>query len=154
MLIAWVTPRSPSGHDAPLAQLVEQLTLNQWVRGSSPRRCTIDEALLRRSDGPLISHPLRNERADERIWKILFAEARSARRGSESPEVHHPRKWKSVSLTQRVHLFPFRTQKLSFAVPTILAWRRAGKISQSRHKAYRKALRFPVCLIFLLSSVG
>ena len=24
---------------APLAQLVEQLTLNQWVRGSSPRRC-------------------------------------------------------------------------------------------------------------------
>ena len=26
--------------NAPLAQLVEQLTLNQWVRGSSPRRCT------------------------------------------------------------------------------------------------------------------
>ena len=25
---------------APLAQLVEQLTLNQWVRGSSPRGCT------------------------------------------------------------------------------------------------------------------
>ena len=30
----------PKGN-APLAQLVEQLTLNQWVRGSSPRRCTI-----------------------------------------------------------------------------------------------------------------
>ena len=30
----------PRGHNAPLAQLVEQLTLNQWVRGSSPRRCT------------------------------------------------------------------------------------------------------------------
>lgn len=30
-------------HDknAPLAQLAEQLTLNQWVRGSSPRGCTI-----------------------------------------------------------------------------------------------------------------
>ena len=26
--------------DAPLAQLVEQLTLNQWVPGSSPWRCT------------------------------------------------------------------------------------------------------------------
>ena len=26
--------------DAPLAQLVEQLTLNQWVLGSSPRRRT------------------------------------------------------------------------------------------------------------------
>ena len=25
---------------APLAQLVEQLTLNQWVQGSSPWRCT------------------------------------------------------------------------------------------------------------------
>ena len=32
--------RFPRGN-APLAQLVEQLTLNQWVRGSSPRRCTI-----------------------------------------------------------------------------------------------------------------
>ena len=27
--------------NAPLAQLVEQLTLNQWVLGSSPRWCTI-----------------------------------------------------------------------------------------------------------------
>ena len=26
--------------NAPLAQLVEQLTLNQWARGSSPRRRT------------------------------------------------------------------------------------------------------------------
>ena len=25
---------------APLAQMVEQLTLNQWVLGSSPRWCT------------------------------------------------------------------------------------------------------------------
>ena len=31
--------KQPEGY-APLAQLVEQLTLNQWVRGSSPRRCT------------------------------------------------------------------------------------------------------------------
>src|SRR5699024_12095575 len=29
----------PDGH-APLAQLVEQLTLNQWAQGSSPWRCT------------------------------------------------------------------------------------------------------------------
>ena len=27
---------------APLAQLVEQLTLNQWVLGSSPRWCTTE----------------------------------------------------------------------------------------------------------------
>ena len=40
---------------------------------------------------------------------------------------------KSVFQTQRVHLFPFRTQKLSFAVATILAWRRAGKIVHRQH---------------------
>ena len=31
---------SPAPQKAPLAQLVEQLTLNQWVQGSSPWRCT------------------------------------------------------------------------------------------------------------------
>ena len=36
----------PDGH-APLAQLVEQLTLNQWAQGSSPWRCTTQTALNR-----------------------------------------------------------------------------------------------------------
>ena len=44
----------------------------------------------------------------------------------------------SVFLTQRVHPFPFRTRKLSFAVPKILGWRRPGKIGHSRHKGYFK----------------
>ena len=39
-----------------------------------------------------------------------------------------------VFLTVRVHPFPFRTRKLSSPVPTILAWRRAGKIGQRQHK--------------------
>ena len=30
---------------APLAQLVEQLTLNQWVEGSSPSEVTSDRSL-------------------------------------------------------------------------------------------------------------
>ena len=34
----------------------------------------------------------------------------------------------------RVHLFPFRTQKLSSSVPKILVWRRTGKIGQCQHK--------------------
>ena len=34
----------------------------------------------------------------------------------------------------RVHLFPFRTQKLSSPVPKILVWRRTGKIGQCQHK--------------------
>ena len=33
---------------APLAQMVEQLTLNQWVLGSSPRWCTIFGPLVKR----------------------------------------------------------------------------------------------------------
>ena len=37
---------------APLAQLVEQLTLNQWVLGSSPRWCTIYSFFPEREDKP------------------------------------------------------------------------------------------------------
>jgi hypothetical protein len=40
----WLTPRQARGFgcddEAPMAQLVEQLTLNQWVPGSSPGGCT------------------------------------------------------------------------------------------------------------------
>ena len=43
---------------------------------------------------------------------------------------------KLVLLLHRVHLYPFRTQKLSCAKPKILAWRRAGKIGQCQHFSY------------------
>ena len=36
-------------------------------------------------------------------------------------------------LSHRVHLYPFRTQKLSCAEPKILVWRRTGKIGQCQH---------------------
>ena len=44
--------------------------------------------------------------------------------------------------TQRVHLFPFRTQKLSSAVAKILYGRLYGKIAQCQHgkRAERSAL--------------
>ncbi len=45
---------------------------------------------------------------------------------------------KLVFLTVRVHPFPFRTRKLSSPVPTILVWRRTGKIGQRQHKALEK----------------
>ena len=41
---------------------------------------------------------------------------------------------KSVLQTQRVHLYPFRTQKLSSAVATILCGRPHGKIAQCWHR--------------------
>ena len=50
-------------------------------------------------------------------------------------------KSKLVSLAQRVHLFPFRTQKLSFAVPTILCGRLHGKIGRCQH--HRESERVP-----------
>ena len=42
-------------------------------------------------------------------------------------------KKKLVPLTHRVHPFPFRTRKLSCAVPKILSWRRLGKIGRCQH---------------------
>ena len=53
---------------------------------------------------------------------------------------------KLVFLTVRVHLFPFRTQKLSSPVPKILVWRRTGKIGQCQHSAARN--RGAVFLLF------
>ena len=47
---------------------------------------------------------------------------------------------KLVSITVRVHPFPFRTRKLSSSVATILVWRRTGKIARCQHK--RKARLF------------
>ena len=41
---------------------------------------------------------------------------------------------KSVLIAVRVHPFPFRTRKLSSPVPTILSWKRLGKIGQCQHK--------------------
>ena len=41
-IVGWTRPVKIGRcrHYAPLAQLVEQLTLNQWAQGSSPWRCT------------------------------------------------------------------------------------------------------------------
>ena len=46
---------------------------------------------------------------------------------------------RSVSMTVRFHLFPFRTQKLSLLVPKIVSWKRLVKIGSRRLE--RKALR-------------
>src|SRR6478609_7870736 len=40
------SPRETKTTDAPLAQLAEQLTLNQWVPGSSPGGCTSEKPRL------------------------------------------------------------------------------------------------------------
>ena len=54
---------------------------------------------------------------------------------------------RSVSMTVRSHLFPFRTQKLSSLVPKIVSWKRLVKIGSRRLE--RKALR-EISGLFLL----
>ena len=49
-------------------------------------------------------------------------------RGRESFDIQ------SVIITLRIHLFPFRTQKLSSAVPKILGGELPGKIGRRRHR--------------------
>jgi hypothetical protein len=45
---AWGVAGNLARHlQAPLAQLAEQLTLNQWVPGSSPGGCTASDVVLR-----------------------------------------------------------------------------------------------------------
>ena len=74
------------------------------------------------------------------IWKIFFKKLLTFPRDCDiiltlryKALYAHCIARKSVLLTQRVHPFPFRTRKLSSAVPKILAWRRAGKIGQCWH---------------------
>ena len=72
---------------------------------------------------------------------ISFARAKQAVRTNELPSVAEL--LKSVLQTQRVHLYPFRTQKLSSAVVKILYGRLYGKIAQCRHRTEGNGKPFP-----------
>ena len=56
---------------------------------------------------------------------------------------------RSVSMTVRFHLFPFRTQKLSSLVPKIVRWKRRVKIGSRRLE--QKTLQKKFWGVFLLS---
>src|SRR5699024_4270593 len=73
----------PDGH-APLAQLVEQLTLNQWAQGSSPWRCTTSTK----------SEPFSNRRR-VRIFRFL----RGVESGSSFPSETVPEGRASQTVT-------------------------------------------------------
>ena len=134
--------------DAPLAQLVEQLTLNQWVRGSSPRRCTnprnwvLDNRARRKPNSIRKSvlltqwvhpFPFRTRKLSAAVVKILGWRRPGKITQCWHKEIDRTKVRESVILTQWVHPFPFRTRKLSAAVAKILGWRRPGKIAHSRH---------------------
>ena len=45
-----------------------------------------------------------------------------------------------VAIAKRIHLFPYRTQKLSSLVSKILGWRRPGKIESCHLKDKREKI--------------
>ena len=45
-----------------------------------------------------------------------------------------------VTIAKRIHLFPYRTQKLSSLVSKILGWRRPGKIESCHLKDKREKI--------------
>ena len=71
----------------------------------------------------------------QRIYYIVEVETKSTGKQTRSS---FPVTNRLVFLTHRVHLYPFRTQKLSCAEPKILARRRAGKIGQCQPKPERE----------------
>ena len=75
-------------------------------------------------------------RADSVSWlpipprvTIIFLHIYFDIRGRKSFDIQ------SVIITLRIHLFPFRTQKLSSAVPKILGGKLPGKIGRRRHNS-------------------
>ena len=96
--------------NAPLAQLVEQLTLNQWVLGSSPRWCT------KRLVGQAVKTPPSHGGIGSSILPRVTRELKRMT-GSSKIKLNKP-----VQIAVRIHLFPYRTQKLSSQTPKILGW--------------------------------
>ena len=77
--------------------------------------------------GPGFESPEVHQISWQRIYYIVEVETKSTGKQTRSS---FPVTNRLVFLTHRVHLYPFRTQKLSCAEPKILARRRAGKIGQ------------------------
>ena len=75
---------------APLAQLVEQLTLNQWVLGSSPRWCT-KECLTRKCRAFFCCSILRRHDLVHRQGYSNRAAARKCRKERHSAAFLSPR---------------------------------------------------------------
>ena len=53
-----------------------------------------------------------------------------------------------VTMAKGIHLFPYRTQKLSLSAPMVLGWRRPGRVGRCRipqRKSLRRCLGFFLC---------
>ena len=52
-------------------------------------------------------------------------------RSQEDKGLHNPSKI-PVVMAKGIHLFPYRTQKLSLSAPMVLGWRRPGRVGHCR----------------------
>ena len=53
-----------------------------------------------------------------------------------------------VTMAKGIHLFPYRTQKLSLSAPMVLGWRRPGRVGRCRipqRKSLRRCLGLFLC---------
>ena len=67
---------------------------------------------------------------------VLRVRARRRKRGAcgdpgKREEARSPERI-PVTMAKGIHLFPYRTQKLSLSAPRVLAWRRAGRVGRCR----------------------
>ena len=57
-----------------------------------------------------------------------------------------------VTMAKGIHLFPYRTQKLSLSAPRVLGWRRPGRVGRCRKQERRDLARSGVfsflCVVF------
>ena len=121
-----------------LAQLVEHLTFNQRVRGSSPLQDTI----------------LKNRRVPWNKWNAWVAELVDAQ-DLKSCGWWHPCRFDSgprhqlnslVMMARRSHLFPYRTQKLSSLAPRVVRkCESRTSLGQNKHASIAQLVRALDC---------
>ena len=100
--------------------------------------------LIGRGLDPKAGERERDQRAKEKVltrWRrsgcaVLRVRARRRKRGAcggpgKREEARSPERI-PVTMAKGIHLFPYRTQKLSLSAPRVLAWRRAGRVGRCR----------------------
>ena len=53
-----------------------------------------------------------------------------------------------VTMAKGIHLFPYRTQKLSLSAPMVLGWRRPGRVGRCRKPEERSSTEVELLFLF------
>ena len=75
----------------------------------------------------------RKEAQAVRRFSKMEASVTNGRSGSQEERgLHRPLIDIPVTMAKGIHLFPYRTQKLSLSAPMVLGWRRPGRVGRCR----------------------